>query len=429
MTKDKIGWKTATAIVIANMIGTGIFTSLGFQLVNTTSTFSILLLWLLGALMAIAGAFSYAELGTFFNRSGGEYHFLSKTYNPLIGYLSGWVSLTIGFSAPVALAAMALGKYLEPYSGISSTILAIASVIIVTIFHSISLNTSSKLQNFTTALKFILVSIFIISSNFIVPDTSSLDWSNRWQLEILTPAFAVSFVYVTFSYSGWNAAAYIVDDIKDVNRNLPKALIIGTLVVSIIYLLLNLVFLYQSPASDLVGQIEIGQIVAISMFGEWGGKLISLAIGMMLVSSISAMICTGPRVTQAMADDHRLWSWFSLHKGSNIPVRSIWLQLIITLVMVVSGTFEQVLLYSAFVLQLFSALAVAAVIKLRLSSASNSNYQSPWFPLPQIFFLILSVWVLIYILFSQPLETTFGLINLGVGCAVYFASKLLFKTD
>ena len=158
-----VGWKTASAIVIANMIGTGIFTSLGFQLVSTTNTWSIILLWVLGAIMALCGALSYAELGTHFNRSGGEYHFLSKTYHPLIGYLSGWVSLTVGFAAPVALAAMALGEYTGIYLGISPTMIALFVSVVVTVFHSFSLNTSSKVQNITTGIKILLIVGFIVS--------------------------------------------------------------------------------------------------------------------------------------------------------------------------------------------------------------------------------------------------------------------------
>lgn len=423
----RIEWKTGTAIVIANMVGTGIFTSLGFQLVSTTNTWSIILLWSLGAIMALCGALSYAELGTLLKRSGGEYHFLSQTYHPLVGYLSGWVSLTVGFAAPVALAAMALGEYTGIYLGVSPTILAVIVAVLVSVFHSFSLNTSSKMQNLTTSIKVLLIIGFILCGFMVSSPKSAFDWSGSWQTEILMPAYAVSFVYVTFSYSGWNAASYIVDEIKDVQRNLPRSLVLGTLLVSVLYLLLNIVFLRQGSVDALSGQLEIGQIVAINMFGDFGGRMISLAIGVMLVSSISAMVWTGPRVTQVMAEDYKMWSWFAIKNKNAIPIRAIWLQASITILLILTGSFEQVLLYSGFVLQLFGALAVSAVFIIRKQGIKTNSFKSPLYPIPQVIFLILSVWVLSYLAYSQTTETVFGILNLAIGCLLYFINKLFNK--
>lgn len=424
---NAIGWKTATAIVIANMIGTGVFTSLGFQLVETTNTWSILLLWGLGAIMAICGAFSYAELGTHLVRSGGEYNFLSKTYHPLVGYLSGWVSLTVGFAAPVALAAMALGEYVGRYIGISSLSLACFIILGISVVHSISLNTSSRIQNTTTLIKVILILIFIFGGFLIIPEESGFDWGNNWQNEITTPAFAVSFVYVTFSYTGWNAAAYIIDEIRDVQRNLPIALLTGTLVVSTIYIFLNLVFLRQSSVQDLAGQLEVGQVVAISMFGERGGALISGSIGLMLISSISAMVWAGPRVIQVIAEDHQLWKVFATKNTEAIPIKAVWLQTTITLLLVFTGTFEQVLIYSGFILQFVSALAVGAIFILRKEKKGKNGFKSPLYPIPQVIFITLSIWVLGYLLFAQPFETSLGILNLVIGSLTYWWSQSLNK--
>ena len=432
MTKsNSIGFFTATAIVIANMIGAGIFTSLGFQLVDTTNTWSIIILWSLGALMAICGALSYAELGAYWQRSGGEYHFLSKAFHPVLGYLSGWVSLTIGFSAPIALSGMALGKYVAPYIEVSSMVLAIATILIISFLHSLSIKRSSTLQNTTTLLKVFLILLFIYFGVTKTSVTSAYLWDQSWKGELILPAFAVSFVYVTFSYSGWNAAAYIVDEIREPHKNLPKALIVGTVAVSLLYLLLNFVFLKQNPLEAIRGQLEIGQITAISLFGEKGGELISFAIALMIISSISAMVWAGPRVTQVMAEDHRLWKWFSKKTKNKVPLRAIWLQTAITLIFLFTGTFEQVMIYSGFVLQLFAALAVVGVFVVRRKNTTKKGFRSPLFPLPQIIFLVLSLWVLGYLLFAQPLETGLGLLNLILGFLVYkfdsFYSKTLSK--
>ncbi len=219
---NSIGVYTATAIVVANMIGAGIFTSLGFQLVETQNSWSIFILWSLGALMALCGALSYAELGTHWIRSGGEYHFLSRAFHPLLGYLSGWVSLTIGFSAPVALSAMALSEYVSPYLDIQELGLAIFTVIAISLIHSISLKRSSFLQNITTSLKVILILVIVYFGLAQTPEASAILLDESWKEEIILPAFAVSFVYVTFSYSGWNAAAYIVDEIREAEKICQK---------------------------------------------------------------------------------------------------------------------------------------------------------------------------------------------------------------
>ena len=418
-----ISWHTATAIVIANMIGAGIFTSLGFQLIDTVNSWSIVILWCTGALMALCGALSYAELGTHWTRSGGEYHFLSKSFHPLLGYLSGWVSLTVGFSAPVALAAMALGEYIGPYLVVSDIFLALLAILLISVFHSISLRRSSLVQNTTTILKVGLILILLYFGITRTSEASSFIWDGGWKGEIFIPAFAVSFVYVTFSYSGWNAAAYIVDEIKNVRKNLPRALLLGTVIVSILYIALNLVFLKHSPLNDLQGQLEVGQITAISLFGNTGGEIISFGIALLLISSISAMVWAGPRVTQVMGEDHRLWRWFSVKNAKQIPVRAIWLQAAITIAMVLTGTFEQVMIYSGFVLQMFAALAVSSVFVVRRRNHAQEGFKSPLFPLPQVIFLALSAWVLIYLLWAQPLETGLGLINILLGFLVYKSEK------
>ncbi len=416
---DSIGWRTATALVIANMIGAGIFTSLGFQLNDTINSWSIFILWVLGALMALCGALSYAELGTHWLRSGGEYHFLSKAFHPLLGYLSGWVSLTVGFSAPVALAGMALGEYVGHYLGVSSLGLAFTVVIVISLLHSLSLQKSSFLQNSTTILKVGLIIVFLFFGIMLDSSETAFLWDDSWQNEIVLPAFAVSFVYVTFSYSGWNAAAYIAGEIKEARKNLPRALLVGTLLVSILYLLLNYVFLKQNPLDSLKGELEIGQLTATSLFGQQGGIWVSFGIALLLVSSISAMIWAGPRVTQVLGEDHRLWRWFSVKTKNEIPLRAIWLQTTLTLALIATGTFEQVMIYTGFVLQLFAALTVAGVFVVRRKKDLKDGFKSPLYPLPQLFFLALSLWVLAYLVVAQPIETGLGLLNLVLGFLVY----------
>ncbi|MCB0661866.1 MAG: amino acid permease [Saprospiraceae bacterium] len=417
---DKIGWKSATALVVANMIGTGVFTSLGFQLTGTTNTISILILWALGGLIALAGAFAYAELGAKFPRSGGEYHYLSEIFHPSVGYLSGWVSITVGFAAPVALAAMALGEYVGKLYQINATLLATLAVVGVAIIHSLNLKSSSRFQNTTTFLKLVLIAGFILLGFFMPVEPNALDYSSSWKGEVLMPVFAISLVYVTYSYTGWNAAAYVVEEIKEPIKNLPKALIRGTLVVTVLYILLNWMFLSHAPIDQMVGKVEVGQVVAINVLGEQGGKIISIAIALFLVSSISAMVWVGPRVSLVMAEDYSFWK-FLLQKNKNgIPVRAIWFQTAISLLMIWTGTFEAVLLYCGFILQLFSALTVAGVFFIDRKNLTYKNPTHPWFP---ALFLIISVWILAFLIYDKPFESLLGLSNLVVGYGTYLVAK------
>lgn len=422
--KYKIGWKTATALVIANMIGAGVFTSLGFQLVEVTNTWSIIILWVLGAIMALCGALSYAELSTSMVRSGGEYQFLSKTFHPLVGYLSGWVSLTIGFAAPVALASIAFGEYLSLSIGIDKVVLGSLIVLLITFIHTLSVKHSSLLQNSTTIFKLLIILIIIVAGFSVATPENAYEWSDLWQNEVLLPGFAISFVYVTFSYSGWNAASYLAEEIKSPVKNIPKALLIGTLLVSVLYIFLNLTFLKHGTLDSLQGELEVGQIASNAIFGVTGGKVISIAIGLILVSSISAMVWIGPKVTQVMGEDYHLWHWFSKLSEKEIPKRAILLQLLITLVLLISGTFQQILVYSGFILQLFGALTIYSVFLNRKINGENTlQFKTPFYPIPQLIFLLLSAWILIYILYHQPLQSLLGLLNIGVGIIIYKFDK------
>ncbi|HRW74328.1 MAG: amino acid permease [Lewinellaceae bacterium] len=419
----KIGARSATALVIANMIGTGVFTSLGFQLADTTNTVSILLLWCLGGAIALAGAFSYAELGAAFRRSGGEYHYLSQLYHPLVGYLSGWVSLTVGFAAPVALAAMAMAAYLAKSVPVSTTGMATAVIVLVTVIHSVSIRRSSRFQLATTALKVLLILGFVALGLVLPPAVSNaLDWSASWQQEIMLPAFAVSLVYVTYAYSGWNAAAYIVDEIRQPARNLPRALILGTLLVTVLYVLLQGVFLRQAGLAELTGKVEVGQVVATQLFGQTGGDWVSLAIALFLVSSISAMVWVGPRVSLVMAEDHRFWQFLRQQNRHGIPVRALWFQSGLSILLVWTGTFEEVLLYCGFILQLFAMLAVLGTFLLRRKQIAMP-YQNPTHPWLPALFILASLWILGFLLWEQPEESLFGLANLAVGWITYRISS------
>jgi basic amino acid/polyamine antiporter, APA family len=420
--KRKIGWISAAAIVVANMVGTGVFTSLGMQLQWISNPISIALLWSLGGLISLFGAFSYAELGAKLPRSGGEYYFLSRIYHPFIGYLSGWVSLTVGFAASVALAAMGMGAYLEQFLPKSALFIAIGAIILISLVHSVNIQQSSRFQNAFTALKLVLILFFILACFLAEPYAGVRPESISWQVELVQPAFAVSLVYVVYAFSGWNAAVYIVEEIEAPARNLPRALIGGTLVVSVLYVLLQLAFMYQAPVSALQGRLEVGQIVAQLLFGGWGGKLISFFVALFLVSSISAMVWVGPRVVRAMANDYSIWRFLAKDNKNGVPVRAVWLQAGISIFMIATSSFEQVLVYSGFVLQLFTIAAVGGIFVLRWKNG-HQGYSSPGYPWVQIVFLAISFAIMGFLLYERPVQSLWGLANLGLGTISFLLSK------
>lgn len=320
----KINTLAGVAIVMANMIGTGAFTSLGVQLKEMQSLPVILTLWVLGGILASAGAFSYAEVGTSIASSGGEYAFLSEMYHPIAGYLSGWISLTVGFAAPIALAAIAFTEYFQ-FGDFDPRWMAILIIVIITLIHTQNLHTSSRFQIVSTLFK-IAVMVTVILSGLLITGQAGAKFciGNDYYAEIKSGAFAMALIYVTYSYSGWNAAAYISEEFKNPRRSLPIALIGGTFVVTILYTLLQFVFLKHVPISELRGQVEVGEIAAAKMFGSSRGRLFGIIISVLLVSSISAMVWVGPRVTSSMAGQHKLWEYFKTNPGK-IPTRALWL--------------------------------------------------------------------------------------------------------
>ena len=419
----KIGWKVAAALVVANMIGTGVFTSLGFQLVDIQNSWSIILLWIMGGVMALVGALCYAEVGCAYPQSGGEYVFLTKLYHPLMGYLAGWVSLFVGFAAPVALAAMAMGAYLSNVLTIPPVYLALGIILLVSLIHSFNIRTSSRFQSLATWFKVLLI-VFLIGAGFAVgSESGALDFSGSWTTEILTPSFAIAFVYVSYSYTGWNAAAYIIDEVDRPKVTLPRALVQGTLLVTVLYVLLQVVFLRNGTLDALRGTLDVGHVFATGVFGARGAGLINLLIAFFLISSISAMVWVGPRVSMAMGKEYALWRFLSQKNRRGIPVAAIWFQAAVSMAYVVTGTFESVLLYCGFILQLSSAFTVAGVFVLRRREGSGDRFKAPWHPLLPTLFILLSLWILGYLLANQPMESLMGLLILAAGVLTYFLSK------
>lgn len=424
----QIGWKTAAAIVVSNMIGTGIFTTLGFQLSDITNTCSIFLLWSIGGVLALFGAFCYAELGSHFKGNGGDFIYLKETYHPVFGYLISWISLIIGFSSPVALAALAMSKYLSVFDYSFGNGFAIAAIFLVAIALSFSLKTSGRFHNFFTFIKIAFIVVLVILGVGISDSPqigNSLNFSNSWQNEIMLPAFATSLVFVTYSYTGWNSASYIAGEIKDVQKNLPKSLIIGTVFVTVSYILVNYIMLKHAPVNQLAGKEDVMGEAAVNMLGPAFGKIVNIFIALQLIATISGYLWVGSRLTQAFAKHTSIWKPLSGGNEKGIPVRAIFAHAVIAAIIILTGSFKEIFVYTAFILQLFASLAISTVFFLK--KKDRKIFKSNAFHIFPAVFLLFSMYILYFTFIHNPKESLIGLGIIAVGIILYLIDKRLSK--
>lgn len=415
-----VGLATCAALVVANMVGTGIFTSLGFQVGEIPSRGAIMALWALGGVLALCGALCYAELSAALPRSGGEYHFLGRIYHPSLGFMAGLVSIVVGFAAPVALSAMAFGSYLQgvvPW--ISPFAASVVVVVVVTLFHLRDLRLSSAFQIFFTALKIGLV-VFLIAALFAAPPSAPVQ-SAPWASYLATAPFAVSLMFTLYAYSGWNAATYILGEVRMPARVIPLALTSGTLLVMALYLGLNAAFLHAAPTGLLAGKLNVAQVAAESVFGSGGGRMVAAVIALGLVSAISAMVWAGPRVAMVIGEDYpRAFGWLRARTRSGIPAAAVAAQSALTFVLLLTSTFEQVLVYTQFALLACSFLAVLGVIVYRFTLPGLPRpFRVPLYPLTPLLFLAISAFAMAYTAAVKPFEAACGALTLVAGLGIY----------
>lgn len=438
--KREMGLFSATALVVANMIGTGIFTTSGFIMAELEDPRALLLCWLCGGLFALCGALCYGELGARFPRAGGEYVFLRESLGRPVSFLSGWISLIVGFSAPIAAASMAFATYFFQTCSIPAgengwvfslggvplvtlsplSLTAICVIVLFSLVHYHSLRVGSRIQNGLTLFKVALVVVFI-GAGFLMSHGSSDYFFSSAPLPWSSEKFAVALIFVSFAYSGWNAAAYLGDEIINPQRNIPLALLAGTVVVTILYVSLNFVYLYALPPDAMQGVLEIGAKAAASLFDFSTSRFFSGAVALGLLSVISAMILTGPRIYYAMAKDRLFFHLFGrLARNRQTPAASIVLQAAIAVVMVVSASFESLLLYIGFTLSLFAMLAVIGLMRLRWRSSSTAaSYRTFGYPLTPLLFIFGNLWIIFFSIKSRPMTALFGIGTIGLGVAAY----------
>lgn len=437
--KREIGLFSTTILVIANMVGTGIFTTSGFIIKELGDPQSMLLCWLLGGIFALSGALCYGELGALFPHAGGEYVFLRESFGKGIAFLSGWISLIVGFSAPIAAAAIAFATYLLRLLPVSAagfklnlfgtdilmissvTVAAVCIIIIISTVHYHSISLGTRVQNMLTLFKISLIVIFITAGlfwgqgsagHFAQPFTASAVFQDK---------FAISLIFVSFAYSGWNAAAYLGGEIIRPGRNIPLALIAGTFFVICLYLMLNVVYIYALPAVEMQGILEVGSTSATALFGKDIGQYFTAAIALGLLSVLSAMIMAGPRVYYAMAKDGVFFELFGrvnmLHRT---PAYSIFLQAAVSTFMVLTASFDALLLYIGFTLSLCATLTVAGLMKLRFTKPDlQREYKTIGYPSTPLLFIIGNLWIIYFSITNKPVTAVAGFGTIGFGLLVY----------
>ena len=415
------GLASATALIVANMIGTGVFTSLGFQVAGTQSGFALLALWAVGGLLSLAGALCYAELGAMLPHSGGEYVYLSRAWSPTLGFVGGFVSITAGFAGPVALAAIAFGRYAAQVAPIPPLAGTIGVLVLVGSVQFLHARGAALFQLATSSITLAVIVAFVSTGLAIGPvePISFAPSAAAWR-EIIAAPFAISLIYVIYAYHGWNAVGYVAGDVQNPQRVIPRAVIGAVLLVGTLYLLLHWVFLRTTPIEALSGTVEVASLSASRILGPIGGRIMSAMIAAVLVATVSGFLLAGSRVTQAVAADKPRLAWLAIRSADGVPRPALAFQIALIGLLIATSTFEQVLAYAGVVLNLMNLLAILGVMRLRkIAPELHRPFRVPFYPATPLLFAALSCWMIVFVIVQRPAVLLAALGTLGAGALLH----------
>ncbi len=425
----------AAAFVVTNMVGSGIFTVPAFVRTSTGNGLATLGVWSLGALLALSGAFCYAELATRMPEAGGEYHYLSRIYGKLWGFLSGWISFLVGFSAALAASSLGAAAYAMGIFGMDSnavvipglnitmgSVLAIILIACLALFHATGVRPSGRLQTIIAGSVISAIVIFVVAGI----GSGRGNWSGVTAGSKSTGLWWVALIQVSFAYSGWNAAAYLAGEVKDPRHTLPRALIGGTLIVALLYLALNVLFMYALPADSWQPSIAVGRLAAEHLFGPTGATAVSTIITLTIIGSVSSMTAAGPRVYYAMARDGlapKIFGRLGEHGGA--PTISIYAQAMVAMILALTGAFEALLIYAGSALSLMTTLTVVSVYSLPRDETGKSSgfFRTPGFPITPAVFLILEATAIIQGLRERPIPTGAAFLTILAGVLIFYIAR------
>jgi basic amino acid/polyamine antiporter, APA family len=434
------GLPLATFVVISSMVGVGVFTTSGFTVAAVGSNQLMLWLWLLGGIAALCGALTVAELAAALPQSGGDYIYLHAAYGPAVAFLSGWVSLLIGFAAPIAASAFASASYLLAPFGMHGPMargahlgIATAAILTFAVVHNSGRRSSTWVHSAFTLFKVAVLLTFLAAG-------LAMGWRNGANLADRPPmniqvvsAMIFSLVYISYGYTGWNAASYLAGEIGDPGRRLPRSILLGTSAVIVLYLGLNLVYAFALPASEIRAIAErdgfdavapIAELAARRLFGAAIAAPLSIAIGLTLLASLSAYVLTGPRVVYAMAQaGHFPAVAGRLTTRSRTPAVATALQVAWALVLLWTGSFESILIYAGVGLALFSMLTVSSIYVLRRTRPELPRpFRTPGYPFVPAVFLTVTTALTIAAFVGRPWVSLFSLLSILAGIPVYQVS-------
>ena len=438
----QLGVVSATALVVSNMIGTGIFTTSGFLAGDLGSPKLVLWIWVVGAIVALCGAFCYSELGVNMPSSGGEYVYLTQAFGPTWGFMTGWVSFFAGFSAPIAAGALAFADYLGhffpalheehahvllgsgdwPLSFGAAQMVACALIAVFTIINIFGVMRVARLQNVLTGAK-ILVLVAFIAMAFTMGNG---EWGNfslnavRTAKTSLSAQFAISLFWIYFAYSGWNAATYVAEELRQPARTLPLALTVGTVLVGALYVALNVVFIYAAPLEVMKGELAVGALAASRLFGPQVADMFSALLALSLMSMVNAMVTIGPRVYYAMAKNKAFLSAAAkVHPKYHTPVAAIVAQGVCAMLLTMTP-FPQLVQYIGFTLNFFAVMSVVSLMMFRRRTGwQKLGVVSFAYPLVPVVFLIVGLWMTVMGLQLKPWISLAAVVTLTTGALFY----------
>lgn len=433
-------------LIVGNIIGVGIFTTTGYIARYIPEPGLMILVWIAGGFISFCGGITYAELSTRYPLAGGDFHYLSHAFHPLLGFLFGWSALLVTYTGSIAVISVGFGHYFLNFfhpdinqyffsiPGIGGTltfpqILAISVSLIISYSNTRGMRTGAIWQYILTLLSILTLLVYIIFGFS----------STRGSWEHLKPLFPTSFsvdifqrmgvalIGIYFTYSGWTVLAYIAGEIKDYQRNIPLVTWLGVATVTFLYVLMNILYLYAIPESSMADLIDIGYQVLLVLWGEKTGFFFTCMILIAVLSTLNATILSGARIYYAMSQEGKFFPAIgTLHSRFGTPARAIWLQFSWTVLLILSGSFNQLLTYTVFIMVCFGFLSGISLFLLRRKESHKPDAYSVWgYPFTPLLYIIMTLWIMINTLQDQPRETLLGLllVLLGIPFYLYFQKK------
>jgi amino acid transporter len=417
--------RTLVALVVGNAVGAGIYTTSGFALADLGSREWVLLAWVIAGLIALMGALSYGMLVQGLSESGGEYLYLSRSIHPLAGFVAGWISLLAGFPGAIAFAALAFETYsiaaFPKLMFLPKDLLAISVIVVAGFVHIARTKSGAKTHEAIVAIMLFVLLLIIIWSAWQFISVSSLPVVDARPIAAFSIfAFANSLVWISLSYSGFNAAAYVAGEVADSKRNVPRGMVIGTLLTMLLCVAINGIMIYGAPYESLAGQADIAAVAAQSMGGIGARRIVEVVIAISLLTSITAMVLAGPRVYAKMAEDGALPRLFAA-KQAQPPRMSIVLQVVTAIMLVLIADLRGLLSYLGFTLSLCLALAVTSLFVRHWRLQERPS--SAWYPVAPIIFVVCTVAFAVLSAINDPQQFYAAIPTISMGCLAYLISR------